>query len=101
MPWAVFFLPCHIIVLTNFSTSVELNTGSGKTSRTTALLLRGIGYLRFRPLGSVFRSPLAAIGDTRGVQRAANHVITYAGKVLHAAAADEHDRVLLQVMANP
>src|SRR5215469_11823838 len=100
MPWAVFFLPSHIIELTNFSTSVELYTGSGKTSRTTALLLRGIGYLRFRPLGSVFRSSLAAVGYACGIQRAADHVIAHAGKVLHTAPADQHDRVLLQVVAD-
>src|SRR5439155_2094896 len=37
-------LPCHIIEFTNFSTRVELYTGSGDTSRVTALLLRGILY---------------------------------------------------------
>src|SRR5262245_7133779 len=34
-----------------------------------------------------------------GVQRAAHDVVAHAGKVLHAAPADEHDRVLLQVVA--
>src|SRR4051794_19332210 len=100
MPWAVFFLPCHIIELTNFSTSVELYTGSGSTSRTTALRLRGIHYLRFGPLGPVFRPTLPAIGHPGGVQRTANHVIANAGKVLHTATADQHDRVLLEVVPN-
>src|SRR3954469_1944789 len=98
MPWGVFFLPSHIIELTNFSTSVELYTGSGSTSRTTALRLRGIHYLRFGPLGPVFRPALPAIGHPCSVQCSANHVIANAGKVLYAAPANQHDRVLLEVV---
>src|ERR1700678_479136 len=33
MPWAVDFLPSHIMELTNFVTSDELYTGSAATSR--------------------------------------------------------------------
>src|SRR4051794_3214983 len=98
MPWAVFFFPCHIIELTNFSTRVELYTGSGSTSRTTALRLRGIRFLRFGPLGSVFRPTLPPIGHPGGVQSAADHVIAHAREVLHAAPADQHDRVFLQIV---
>src|SRR5215475_8620104 len=65
-----------------------------------ALLLRGIRYLRFGPLGPVFRTTLLPIRYSGGIQRAANHVIAHAGKILHAAAADQYDRVLLQVMAD-
>ena len=35
----------------------------------------------------------------RGVERAADDVVANAREVLHAAAADEHDRVLLEVVA--
>src|SRR5580693_7033674 len=101
MPWATVFLPCHIIEFTNFSTSVELYTGSGTTSRITALLLRGIRSLRFRSLGPVLRPALLAVGDAGGIQRPANHVIADAGEILHAPPADQHDRVLLQVVADP
>src|SRR5215469_12294151 len=101
MPWATVFFPCHIIELTNFSTRVELYTGSGTTSRTTALLLRGIRYLRFRPFGPVLRPALLAVGDAGRIQRPANHVVAHARQVLHAAPADQHDGVLLQVMPDP
>src|SRR5215813_1780088 len=100
MPCAVFFFPCHIIELTNFSTRVELYTASGITSRTTALLLRGIDYLRFGPLGPILRSALPAIRHTGRIQRATDYVISHAGKILHTAAADQHNRVLLQVVAD-
>src|ERR1051325_894410 len=44
MPWATVFLPSHIIEQMNFSTKVELYTGSGRTSRTSTRLLLGIPY---------------------------------------------------------
>src|SRR6266545_324886 len=86
--------------LTNFSTSVELKIASGATSRITALLLRGIQYLRFRSLGPVLRAALFAVGNAGCIQRAADHVIANARKIFHAAPANEHDRVLLQVVAD-
>src|SRR5215831_19399053 len=100
MPCAVFFFPCHIIELTNFSTRVELYTGSGSTSRTTALLLRGIGFydLRLRSLGPVLRPALLAVGHPGGIQRAADDVIAHARQILHTAPADQHDRVLLEIV---
>src|ERR1035438_2940832 len=42
MPCATVFLPCHIIELINFSTNVELYTGSCGTSRISTRRLRGI-----------------------------------------------------------
>src|SRR5207248_1059340 len=56
--------------------------------------------LSFGPLGSVLRAALFASGDADGVQGTADHVIAHAGQVLDAAAADQHDRVLLQVVAD-
>src|SRR5713226_9980721 len=60
------------------------------------LLRRGLG-----PLGAVFRAPLLAVLNAGGVEGSTNNVIAHAGKILHAAAAHEHDRVLLQVVADP
>src|SRR5579872_321328 len=53
----------------------------------------------FRPLGAVFGTALAPILDALGVMGAADDVIAHAGQVLDAAAADQHDRVLLQIVA--
>src|SRR5579872_2967497 len=51
-------------------------------------------------LGAVFRAALFAIRNTRGIERAAHHVIANAGKILHAASADQHNGVLLQIVAD-
>ena len=53
----------------------------------------------FRTLSAVFRTALATVADTLGVKRTANDVITNARQILHATAADHHDRVFLQVVA--
>src|SRR5438477_534824 len=52
-----------------------------------------------RLLGAVLRAALLAILHSGRVERTAHHVIAHAGKILYAAAADQHDRVLLQVVA--
>jgi hypothetical protein len=57
--------------------------------------------LRLRPLGSILRSALFTVGHAGGIQRAPNHVVAHARKILHTTPADEHNRVLLQIMANP
>ena len=51
-------------------------------------------------LGAVLRPALHAVGHAHRIQSAAHHVITNARQILHTAAADEHDRVLLQVVAD-
>ncbi len=38
---------------------------------------------------------------TDRIQSAANYVVTDSGKILDATSANEHDRVLLEVMADP
>src|SRR6185436_9774572 len=44
-----------------------------------------------RLLRAVLRARLLAVLDTRGVERAAHHVVAHAGKVLHSAAwYDDH-----------
>src|SRR5688572_16351843 len=54
--------------------------------------------LLLRALGAVLRAALLALADARAVQRAAHGVVANARKILHAATADEHDRVLLKVV---
>src|SRR6266853_151148 len=92
----------------NFSARGELNTGSADTSRLSAplrlgmfyrilllLVLLGCGFWPFRP---ILRPALLAVRHTGGIERSAHHVIADAGKILHTAPADEHDRVLLQIV---
>src|SRR5688572_5172330 len=59
--------------------------------------LRGISALLL--LGAVTAARLLAVLDRLRVQRAANDLVADTGEVLHPAAADEHDRVLLQVVS--
>src|SRR5450756_1099629 len=54
--------------------------------------------LRFRPLGPVLRPALPAALDADGVERAAYDVVAHSRQILDATAADEHQRVLLQVV---
>src|SRR5437773_4378816 len=83
----------------NLVTTASPNLGSGWTSRLTAARRRDMAVLRLlRPLGAVFRTALAPVLDALGVVRAADDVIAHAGQVLDPAAADQHDRMLLQVM---
>src|SRR5437899_12765858 len=49
---------------------------------------------------SVLRATLLPARDARGVEGAPNDVIPDPGEVLHAAAPDHHDRVLLEVVAD-
>src|SRR5258705_9519010 len=107
------FLPRDISTLMNFATSVFTYFGSGRISRFGISLRRGMdvleyevrtrsGGLRLRGFwlfSAVFRPRLLAILDAGGVERAAHHVIANARQVLDAAAADQHDRVLLQIVA--
>src|SRR5690606_23884940 len=50
------------------------------------------------PLRAVFRAPLAALVHAGTVERATHGVVTDTWKILHTTAANEHDRVLLQVV---
>src|SRR3954453_871060 len=60
--------------------------------------LRGMSALLL--LRAVAAAGLLAVLDTLGVERAADDLVADTGKVLHPAAADEHDRVLLEVVAD-
>src|SRR5262245_49091068 len=50
-------------------------------------------------LGPILRAPLLAVGDALSVECAAHNVVAHTGQILNAAAADQHYRVLLQVVA--
>src|SRR5712692_9332200 len=94
------FLPSCIRQFMNLVTTLSPNLGSGWTSRLTAARRRDIACPSlFRPLGAVFRTPLAPILDALGVVRAADDVIAHPRQVLDPTTADQHHRVLLQVVA--
>src|SRR5688572_22408388 len=57
-------------------------------------------FLLFRALRAILRPTLFPSLHAHGVQRAADDVISHSRKILYAAAADEHQRVLLQVVAD-
>ena len=61
---------------------------------------RGVPPLLLGPLGAVEGATLHALGNARGVQSAANDVVAHARQIAHLAAADQHNRVLLQVVAD-
>ena len=82
-------------------TRAELNTGSAGVARCTATFLRDVlSCCLLRPLGAVLRTALTTIRHTCRVKRSANDVIANARQILHAAATNQYDRVLLQVMAD-
>src|SRR5690606_36416637 len=113
----------------NLVTTSFLNFGSGVISRLSALWRRDIGWpwsfwfrhgralpghpclfvngvptdakrpKLLRPFGSILGPALLAVFYALGVEDAANDVVAHARKVLDAATADHHDRMLLQVMA--
>src|SRR3989304_2208557 len=56
---------------------------------------------RFRRFGAVLRAALFAVGHAGRVQNPPNDVIPDPRKVLHPAAPDQDDRVLLEVMTDP
>src|ERR671939_1544990 len=90
-------LPSTSTLLTSWVTSGDWYTGSATSGRRGAGPLRGMSALLL--LRAVPAASLLAVADTLRVQRAANDLVTDAGEVLHAAAAHEHHRVLLQVVA--
>src|SRR5579884_3228965 len=81
--------------LTSRDTSRELYTGSASRVRIWAAALRGT----LAPLGAVLRAALPPILDSRGVEGSADHLVAEPRQILDTAAADEDDRVLLQVVA--
>src|SRR3974390_2396604 len=100
MPSAADFFPAYIRLFMNFARIRSPNFASGTISRRSARRRRAIAVIPlFRTLGAVERTALFAVFDALRVEHAADDVIAHAGQVLHAAAAEQHNRVLLQVMA--
>src|SRR5476649_389186 len=99
MPSAADFLPSYIREFMNLARTRSPNLASGVISRRSARWRRDIYISLLRTLGAIERTALLAVLDTLGVQHAADDVVAHAGKVLDAAAADQHHAVLLQVMA--
>src|SRR6185312_5394951 len=95
---AVDFLPSTRTLLINCVTKGEPYTGSTTSGRLGAGPLRGI--LLLLHLRTVAAASLLAVLDTLGIQRATDDIVTNTGKVLHTTTANEHDGVLLEVVAN-
>src|SRR5687767_15050056 len=122
MPSATDFLPWYMRLFMNLARITSPNLASGMISRFSALRRRAmIGFLFFfpvwtpalgsasagvisprrtslRPLCSVYRAALLSIFHALRIEHTAQDVVAHAGQVLHAAAADQHHRMLLQIM---
>src|SRR6202020_2664212 len=107
-PYTIFsaadFLPRSITILMNLANMSFPNLGSGRMVRWGAAALRDMENLLW-PLGlflgtfgAVLGAPLTTIADAGAIERTADRVITHAGEILDAAAADQHHRVLLQIV---
>src|SRR6266850_5156495 len=92
------FLPSYIRQFINLVRMASPNLGSGKTSRLTAARRRDTGVPLFWTLGAVFRTALTTILDALGIEGAADDVITHSRKVFDPASANQHHRMLLQVV---
>src|SRR5438270_1893703 len=115
MPSATDFLPSSMTLFMNFDRVRSPNLGSGRISRFSGRRRRDIGYFLslqpvrnlsgaysrglFGALGAVLGAGLPAILDALRIEHAAKHVIANAGKVAHTAAADQHDAMLLKIVA--
>src|SRR4051812_43460449 len=127
MPSATDFLPSSMTLFMNFERTMSPNLGSGRISRFSGRRrrdmiysflfslvrnlwdpskchfddgpVRGLLVGLLRTLGAVLGTRLLAVLDALGIENAAKHVIAHARKVAHTAAADQHDAVLLEVVA--
>src|SRR6188768_1184998 len=88
-------------LVTRLRTSIGASVyfGSGILSRFGTSPLRGISLSLLRALRAVLRAALFPVGHARSIEGAANNVVANAWKVFHTAAADQADRVLLEVVA--
>src|ERR1700722_147940 len=91
-------LPLRSTLFTSEVTSGEPYTGSVTSGRFVAGPLRGMSALLL--LRAVTTAGLLAVAHTLGVKRTADYLVSNAGEVTHPAAPDQHDRVLLQVVAD-
>src|ERR1044071_232133 len=98
MRCATCFLPSCSTLETSWVTSCDPKTGSTSSGRFGAGPLRGMSALLL--LGAVAAAGLLATLHALGVEGAADDLVADAGEVLHPAAADEHDGVLLEVVGH-
>src|SRR5882724_11509396 len=91
-------LPSLSTLLASAVTRGEPYTGSVTSCRFVAGPLRGISALLL--LRAVAAASLLAVADTLGVQRTTDDLVANTRQVADSATANEHDRVLLEVMAN-
>src|SRR6266700_2313337 len=91
-------LPLRSTLFTSAVTSGEPYTGSVTSWRLVAGPLRGMSALLL--LRAVTAAGLLAVAHSLVVQRAADDLVPDAGEVPDPAAPDQHDRVLLQVVAD-
>src|SRR5205807_2069057 len=81
--------------------------GHPRLNSSAAILASRVARPRMTPatLGSfgsfcsVFRTPLFAVLHALGIEHAAQDMVTHTRQILHAAAANHHDRMLLQIVA--
>src|SRR5688572_6776281 len=95
MERAVFFFPLHRTLLMTWETRTLRNTGSGSIGRFWAGARRISALL----LGAVSGTSLLAIRHTGRVESTPDHLVADTGEVADTTAADEDDRVLLEVVA--
>src|SRR5882757_494052 len=95
------FLPLFMMTFMNLASMSLLNFGSGRMVRTGAWERRDIsGYpLLLGALGAVLGAGLLAVRNAGGIERTAHRVVANSREILHAAAADQNNRVLLEVVA--
>src|SRR3954447_23121750 len=98
MRCATCFFPSVSTLETSWLTSWDPTNRSMSIGRLAAGPVRGMSALRL--LRAVAAASLLAVLHALGVERTADDLVADTGEVLHATAADEHDRVLLQVVAD-
>src|ERR1035438_6391576 len=54
----------------------------------------------FRALRAVLRTALITARNSGSIQRSAHYVIPNSGQIFHTATADQHNRVLLQIVTD-
>src|SRR5271154_4923423 len=96
---AAAFFPSYIRLFMNFASTRSLYLASGTISRRSARRRRAIDVSLFGSLGAVERTALLAVLHALRVEHAADDVIAHARQVLHAATAQEHHRMFLQIVA--
>src|SRR6476660_72466 len=94
---AVDFLPSTSTLLMSWVTSGEPYTGSSTSGRLGAGPLRGI--LLLLHLCAVAAAGLLTVLDTLGIEGAADDLVADTGEVLHTTTTNEHNGVLLEVVA--